>query len=242
MTVLGMTCLAVLFAAAFGCNSTPSPDEGQSRPDDVLPVSSPISGEQEFVPEPRTFRIVPERSEARYEVSEELTFLGIPLHLATGRTSEMSGELSFYRDSTDGEKLVVTSGRFQVDLSTLVSDDVRRDERIREQWLESDRYPLAIFEAKEVRGFPDDLPPDAGHTATWSFDLKGEMTVRDVTREETFKIRVNIIEESMEGTANATLKMKNYGFNPPEIAGLFKVENDVGVVLEFQAEEILPAR
>ena len=242
MNSIGLTCLVVLFAVAFGCNTTPSTDESRRPPDDALPVTSPAPIEQEFVPDPRTFRIIPASSEARYEVDEELTFLGMPLHHAIGRTSEVSGEFSFYRDSPNNEKLVVTSGQFQVDLSTLTSDDSRRDERIRGQWLESARFPLAKFEAKEVRGFPDGVPNDDSQTAQWSFELKGEMTVRDITREETFQVRVTLVGGKMEGTASTLLKMKDYGFDPPGIAGLFKVEDGVDVVLEFRAEEVMPAQ
>ena len=66
------------------------------------------------------------------------------------------------------------------------------------------------------------------------------MTVRDVTRKETFEVKLVLSEDSMEGTASVFLKMKDYGFNPPVIAGLFKVEEGVDVVVEFQADEVLP--
>ena len=75
-TVPSLTGLIVLFIAALACGGQPDANEDPRGPDDVLPVSSPVSPEEEFAPEPRTFRIDPERSEARYEVSEELTFLG----------------------------------------------------------------------------------------------------------------------------------------------------------------------
>ncbi|MDA0770396.1 MAG: YceI family protein [Chloroflexi bacterium] len=239
---LGLPCLIVLLAVAFACATTPEPDRNRQGPNDVLPVTSPVSGEPGFVPHIRTFRIVPEASEARYEVDEELIFLGISLNRAIGRTSELSGEFSFYQDSTDEQFLVVTSGHFQVDLSKLKSDDTRRDERIRDQWLESFRFPLAVFEAKEVGEFPNDVLGVTTNAVNWTFELKGDMTVREVTREETLVVQVNIIDGNMDGTVTTHLKMKDYGFSPPNISGLMKVEEGVDVVVEFRAEELLASR
>lgn len=239
---IALVVLVALATVVLGCGAS-APDEDQRGSGDPQAVESPTPNRnetQEFVPDTRTFRIIPDKSEARYEVDEELTFLGIALNRAIGRTSQLSGEFSFYRDGTDDDKLVVSSGHFQVDISTLTSNDTRRDERIRNQWLESARFPLAAFEAKEVRNPPIVSPDEAGKAVEWTFDLKGDMTVREVTREETFEIHLNLIEGKMVGTASALLKMKDYGFKPPSIPGLFKVEEGVLIVLEFQAEEVSP--
>ena len=236
----GIACLVLISTLSISCSSGIKPIEQPPAPVDTSPVVSPVPEDVEFVPEPRTFRIAPERSEARYEVDEELTFLGIPFNRAIGRTTVVEGQFSFYRDPTDDYKLVLSSGHFEVDISALTSNDSRRDERIRKQWLESTRFPLAVFEAKEVRGFPGNLSTDEGQVAEWTFEVKGEMTVRDVTRRETFEVKLVLSEDSMEGIASVFLKMKDYGFNPPVIAGLFKVEEGVDVVVEFQADEVLP--
>lgn len=234
-----VVCLLAILASAPGCGGNSEPSRSPQPTVETPPAISPTTEEEEFVPEPRTFHIITEQSEARYEVDEELTFLGIPLNRAIGRTSEVTGEFGFYRDITDNDKLVVSSGHFEVDLSALTSNDSRRDERIRDRWLQSTLFPLAVFDAKEVRGFPEDVPTDEGQIATWSFELKGDMTVRDVTRNETFQIDVVLSGDSMEGTATVHLKMKDYKFDPPEIAGLFKVEDGVDVIVEFRAKEAL---
>jgi polyisoprenoid-binding protein YceI len=236
----GIASLILVSALTIGCSSGSKPSEQPTSHVETSPVVSPSPEYVNFVPEPRTFRIAPERSEARYEVDEELTFLGIPFNRAIGRTSVVEGQFSFYRDSTDDDKLVLSSGHFEVDLSALTSNDPRRDERIRKQWLESTRFPLAVFEAKEIRGFPGNLSTTEGQVAEWIFELKGEMTIREVTRKETFEVQLILSYDSMEGTASVFLKMKDYGFNPPVIAGLFKVEEGVDVVVEFQADEVLP--
>jgi len=236
----GIACLLLISTLSIGCSSGAKPIEQPPAPVDALPVTSPVPEDVEFVPEPRTFRIAPERTEARYEVDEELTFLGIPFNRAIGRTTVVEGQFSFYRNPTDDDKLVLSSGHFEVDISALTSNGSRRDERIRKQWLESTRFPLAVFEAKEVRGFPGNLSTDEGQVAEWTFEVKGEMTIREVTRKETFEVKLVLSEDSIEGTASVFLKMKDYGFNPPVIAGLFKVEEGVDVVVEFQADEVLP--
>ena len=199
---------------------------------DATPVNQPSQDpDAEPIIEFRTFRIVPEESEARYEVNEELTFLGIPLNRAVGRTSAIEGEFSF---GLDGEGfLELAANQFRVDLSTLTSNDMRRDERIRERWLESDRFPLAEFVAQEII----DFPADAQEGTRWDFKMKGDMTVREVTRSLTYDIQVTLRGDTLEGTASTFLKMKDFGFDPPNIAGLLKVADGVDVIVEFTAKE-----
>ncbi|MEZ4557752.1 MAG: YceI family protein [Caldilineaceae bacterium] len=66
-----------------------------------------------------------------------------------------------------------------MDVSLLRSDRSRRDRAIRSRWLESATFPLATFKVTEVRGFPAD--PAEGEPI--DFQLVGDMTVKETTRE-----------------------------------------------------------
>ena len=100
-----------------------------------------------------TFVVIPTQSSAEYAVEEE--FLGAPVPFVTtvGSTSAIEGEITL---SIAGGTVRLGDNRFAVDLRTLESDEARRDNRLRTEWLESDRYPLAEFVAEEIVTMPAD--------------------------------------------------------------------------------------
>lgn len=67
-----------------------------------------------------------------YRVQEEL--VGIGGNTAVGRTPDVSGTMT-----TVG--LTLTKAEFTANLQTLASDESQRDNRLRQQALESDRFP-----------------------------------------------------------------------------------------------------
>ena len=99
------------------------------------------------------FSVVPERSEARYRVREQLAGINFPSD-AVGTTNAVEGRISL-----DAQGHVLTNdSRLTVDLRRLQSDKDRRDNYIRRNTLETDRYPMAVFVPTEVRGLPFPSP------------------------------------------------------------------------------------
>jgi polyisoprenoid-binding protein YceI len=176
----------------------------------------------------RTFRIVPEESEASYAVQEVFLRQNLPFR-AVGKTSAVEGEFQFTAGGTPtGEVSQVT-----VDLSTLTSDDERRDNRIRSEWLESAKFPIATFVSTGVEGVPASYTE--GEEIT--FTLLGDMTIRDVTKPVAFNVTGTLEGDTVTGTAVANIKMTDFGFQPPDIAGFVTVEDDVEVSITFTARE-----
>ena len=186
--------------------------------------------------EPRTFTIVPAQSEAAYVVAETflenaLSSLNIPAGLVDtiGRTQTVEGELVL--DLSQANPIV--SSFFQVDLSTLTSDQSRRDNRLKQDWLESTRYPLATFVATGVEDFPANYTE--GESAT--FKLLGDLTIRTTTLPVVFEVTATLANGQITGTAVAPLTMSDFGVRPPSMLGLFSVEDAFRVELSFTAEE-----
>lgn len=71
-----------------------------------------------------------------YRVQDELA--GVGDNTAVGRTPEVSGPLGV-------EGRLLTAATIEADLSTPVSDDDRRDDQLRRQALETDRFSTATF-------------------------------------------------------------------------------------------------
>ncbi len=178
----------------------------------------------------RTFTIVPEQSSAEYFVEEEFFGAPIPFVTANGVTSAINGSMELV---FDGSTVTLGANQFEVDLTTLQSDEARRDRAIRERWLESNSFPLATFVGKEAAN----LPADADFGKDVAFQVNGDMTIRDVTTPLTFDITARIDGNTLTGTAQTFLFMKDFGFEPPSVGGMLQVTDGVSVTVKFTAQE-----
>jgi polyisoprenoid-binding protein YceI len=234
--------VAVLLMAA--CTGAVETIEEAAPVDEASAVVVDEAPQEEDVPEEvpiavgRTFRIVPDQSQASYSVDEEflsgaITQLGKELGLfdTVGVTQEISGELVVEPDS-----LEIVSGEFVVDISSLTSDDSRRDRAIRTRFLQLDTYPLAVFSPQSIEGVPDNY--QEGDEV--SVELSGEMAMRDSIHPITFDMIAIFQNGIISGTAEATLLLTDYGFDPPVMGDLFVVGDEVRISLSFTAEEIFP--
>lgn len=197
----------------------------------------PVSAQQGKL---STFLIVPEESQASYVVQEEffagaLSTIGIQAgeETAVGVTSEIEGGISL---GLSEPRPTLGPNEFVVDLRTLTSDQPRRDQRIRQNDLESNRFPFARFVATEIVGFPQDYV--AGEPV--SFQLVGEMTIREITNPLTFDVVATLNGDTLTGAATSYLLMQDYGFDPPNILNILAVIDGVTVTLEFTAREGAP--
>lgn len=198
-------------------DSVPAPDTAAT----AAPAAAPTGNA-------RLFRIVPDQTEVSYQVQEQFLNRDLP-NLAIGKTTSIEGEFQF---SLDGKPTGQVT-KMTVDLRTLASDEGRRDRRLRTQWLESDTYPLAEFVSTGVEGVPESYTE--GQEIT--FKLTGDMTIREITKPVTFDVRGKLEGDTVTGTATTLLYMKDFGFDPPDIAGMLTVEDGVTVTVNFTAKE-----
>lgn len=202
-------------------------------------VSEPIeeqpagSTEAEVVAEPviRTFQIIPAESQASYAVEEEFFNRPVNFFTAVGATNQIEGQFQL---ELNNNQVQLLENHFVVDLTTLASDDNRRDGRIRREWLESDLYPLAEFTATSLANFPADV--QEGQAV--NFTLNGNMTIREVTNPMAFDVTATLVGNRFTGTAVGNLLMRDYGFEPPSILGMLEVTDGVTVTVEFVADEV----
>ncbi len=175
----------------------------------------------------RTFTIVPEQTEASYEVQEKFLNRDLP-NMALGKTNAVTGELQVSLDGKPSGKIT----KITVDLRTLTSDSSRRDGRIRTQWLESDTYPFAEFTSTDAQGIPDSYTE--GQEV--NFKLTGDMKIRDVTKPVTFDVKGKLEGDTITGSATSKILMKDFGFDPPDVAGMLTVADGVTVAINFTAK------
>ena len=122
-------------------------------------------------------------------------------------------------------------GTWAIDISAFASDSGQRDNFIRRNNLESAKFPLARFKPTAITG----LPSTYKEGDELKFKMTGDMTVRETTIPVTFDVAVKLAGGKLTGTATADVKMTDFKFNPPDIAGTLKADNEVKLKLEFVA-------
>jgi polyisoprenoid-binding protein YceI len=176
------------------------------------------------------FEIVGTESQACYQVGEVFINRNNQFGLAVGVSTAISGQVAIDRNNVANSQL----GQIVVDISQLQSDSSSRDGQIRRRWLESNTYPLAKFTPTELVGLPARAYQE-GETLT--FIARGALNIRNVDRPTDFKVTATLKDGILYGTAVVDVKMSDWKFDAPEIAGTLKANEDVRVILNFVARE-----
>lgn len=170
------------------------------------------------------YTVVPERSEVRYRIREQLAGLNFP-NDAVGVTRAIEGGIT-----VDGQgRVVAGDSRFTVDLRTLTSDQPRRDNYVRRNTLETERYPTAVFVPLEVRGLAVPLPRSGSAT----FELTGDFTVRTVTRRTTWQATATFNGAEAEVRARTAFTFADLGLAIPRVASVLSVDDDIRLELDL---------
>ena len=170
------------------------------------------------------YGVVAERSEARYRVREQLAGVSFP-NDAVGSTGAIEGGISL-----DAQGRVITpDSRFSVALRTLRSDEARRDNYLRRNTLETDRYPTVVFSPTEVRGLRFPLPA----SGTASVTLVGDLTVRDATRRITWEATMTFAGQEVSVRARTVFRFEEFGLRIPRVAVVLSVEDTIRLEVDL---------
>ncbi len=156
-----------------------------------------------------TFSVVPEESEATYTVREKLASLPASSD-AVGRTRALSGSIVL-----DG------TSELEVDLSTLASDQERRDNYIRENIFQTD--PIATFVVDGLADLPDEYQD--GEIVTR--DVTGTMTIRGVARPLTFAVEARMEAGTLQLLGRTDFTWADFEIPPPNVGPIVQVEDNV---------------
>jgi len=174
---------------------------------------------------PVTFEIVPSSSEVRFIIEEVLN--GAP-KTVVGTTDQIAGEIAIYAD--DPARSVV--GPILVNARTLATDNEFRNRAIKNRILSTNDYEFITFTPTSLVGMPDSV--SVGESI--AFQIIGDLTVRDVTKEVTFDAVVTPISEAqLEGTASTAILYADYGLVIPEAPAVAGVNDDVKLEIVFLA-------
>ena len=167
--------------------------------------------------------LVPENSEARFRVREQLAGANLP-NDAIGRTKDFTGTLVIKPDGS----IVSSDSQFVVSMGTLVSDQPMRDNYLRGNVLQVNQYPKAVFVPKQASGLPSPLPQSGSVT----FKLAGDLTVRNVTQPITWDVTAQVQGNQVTAQAATAFKFEDFSLTQPRVARVLSIEDNIKLELD----------
>lgn len=170
-------------------------------------------------------QIVPAGTEARFIIEEVLR--GEP-NTVVGITDKVTGEIR-----VDLEDLSATEvGPISIEAGALKTDNNFRNGAIENFILQTGSFPLITFSPISIEG----LPAEVAVGDSFSFNLTGELTIRDITQLVTFSVTVTVQSENeIRGSAVATVLRADYELKIPSVSQVASVSEEVNLELDFVA-------
>lgn len=138
-----------------------------------------------------------------YRVIEDFVG-GLQNSEAVGRTSDVEGSITLSGTTVDEIS-------FTADLTTLESDESRRDSQVQGRILNTAEFPTATFTATGPIAL--EQVPDAGVEIT--APATGELTLHGVTREVTFEVRAKHSGDRIEIVGQIPVEFADYDIPDP---------------------------
>ena len=229
--------LALLLASCGGSEDEESPATSAPPPPAAQPTSAPAatptsitsaeeSSDSEAAADGASTITVTEGSKALYRINEQLAGRDLP-NDAVGTTSDVEGQIVFSDDGTvDAEQSKITVG-----VRSLRSDSDRRDSYIQRNSLESNQYPEVTIAVAEIRGLSWPLPTSGDA----SFEMIGDLTIRDQTRQVTWETTATFTDGGVEGLAKTVVTFEQYQMTKPRVAIVLSVVDEIRLEINFVA-------
>jgi polyisoprenoid-binding protein YceI len=146
---------------------------------------------------------------AGYRVREKLAALPAPSD-AVGRTNAITGQMTI---GGSDRAYQASNVNFTVDVSTLKSDEDRRDNKIRSIGLETDKYPQATFTAAG----PIAIPADAVDGKAVTVQAEGDMNLHGQTKRVTVPLEVQRNGTQIQLVGNYEFAWADFGMSAPSL-------------------------
>ena len=153
-----------------------------------------------------------------FRIDEELA--GVGATEAVGRTGDVTGGIAI-------EGTTVTSGSFEVDMTTITTTESRRDDRVQSA-LSTDQFPTATFELTE----PIELGAGAADGETVTATAVGDLTVKGTTKSIEMAIEAKLVDGTVVIVGSTEITFADFDVEVPSAPVVLSV-SDTGT-LELQ--------
>jgi polyisoprenoid-binding protein YceI len=148
-----------------------------------------------------------------------------------GATDQVAGQFAVNPNDLSTAQI----GIIQINARTLATDNQYRNRAIKNRILLTDDYEFVIFTPTEVIG----LPQKGTVGETYTFQVGGDLTITDVTRQVTFDLTVTATSETrIEGVAATAFLYTDFELFIPDAPAVDTVDDEVRLEFEFVAESI----
>lgn len=178
---------------------------------------------------PITAELVQAESKARFLIDEVLNG---QVNTVIGVTDQVVAQIII--DPTNPAN--VQLGPVTVNARTLTTDNNFRNRTIQNEILDTAEFEFITFTPRQFLG----LPEIGAIGDTLSFQILGDLTVRDVTREVIFDLTVTVDSDTrLHGLGRTTISRQNFDLSvidlPPQVASM---KDAVILELEFVAQAV----
>ncbi|MCP5030606.1 MAG: YceI family protein [Actinomycetia bacterium] len=146
-----------------------------------------------------------------FRIEEVLNSIGSTT--AVGRTGDVAGTLTFGGTT-------VTVATFDVDLTTITTNESRRDDNVQEI-LETTEFPTALFALTE--------PIELGEAATTgeavAVTATGELTIHGVTQSVQIDLEAQLVADTVVVVGSMDIAFADYGVEVPSSPAIVSVED-----------------
>ena len=220
------TALPTLAATAIPPSPTNTAEPTATTEPEADPTETPMPTEAPEIV--RTYSIVPEESEARFFIDEEL--FGEP-KTVVGRTNMVTGQFMVDLNKPSEAEVSV----IEINARDLTTDSSFRNRALRSQILDSaeDAYQFITFTPTLIEGLPEE-PASLGEPL--AFNLTGDLQIRDISNSVTFEMTATAVSETeISGFGMVMVRRADFDLNIPSVQGVANVSDDVRLEIEFVA-------
>ena len=203
------------------------PTPSQSGPATEVPSGMPSSSSAGNL----VFSVVPDQSTVNYRVREQLASVDLPSDApvwgfegrlavdVVGKTNAITGKVTIQPDGT----ILPAESQLVVEVSTLKSDRDMRDNFLRRNILQTSQYPQVTFVPTQVSGLSTSLPQSGNFT----FQLTGDLTIRDVTKQVTWDVSGEIQGGQITAQASTSFTFEDFNLTQPKVPVVLSVEDHI---------------
>jgi polyisoprenoid-binding protein YceI len=148
-----------------------------------------------------------------------------PIENFEGITNNIDGFLYFANELTDSSQL-----HFEVDLRTIDTGIGLRNRHMRENYLETDKYPMAVYEGKIVNA-------EKIGDNKYKVKVAGSMSIHGATRKQDVEGTIDILGDEINITTDFIVKLTDHNIEVPRLMFL-KINENMQLHLDFSLEKV----
>jgi polyisoprenoid-binding protein YceI len=152
---------------------------------------------------------------AGFRIQEELAAIGSTT--AVGRTGDVTGSITI-------EGSALTAASFDVDMTTITTNQSRRDDRVQDA-LETADHPTGTFTLTE----PVELGEGAASGEPVAVAAVGDLTIHGVTRQVEIPLEAQLVDDTVVVTGSLDITFSDFDVDVPDSQVVVSVE-DHGVM------------